>query len=186
MPSLLGWPLIVYYLTLPRLNLSGWEVADVWLVLIGPLLPLPFQTFAFKIQFETWGSFLNQEPSFSLHINQLTSSCYYQLRQLRVVSRSLSCSSAAALVHAFVTSGLDHCSSILVSCLWLKLPVLIGFFAVPSHWVHTEIWFCFCLYALHATLVSNCSAHLNSEQVSKCFIASKIKQKYIICAVRNN
>ena len=42
-------------LMLPRLNLSGWEVADVWLVLTGPLLPLPFQTFAFKIQFETWG-----------------------------------------------------------------------------------------------------------------------------------
>src|SRR6218665_1782369 len=56
---------------------------------------------------------LNQELSFSLHINQLTRSCYYQLRQLRVVSRSLSCSAAAALVHAFVTSRLDHCSSIL-------------------------------------------------------------------------
>src|SRR6218665_3937110 len=60
MPSLLGWPLIVYYLTLPRLNLSGWEVADVWLVLTGPLLPLPFHTFAFKIQSETWGSFLTK------------------------------------------------------------------------------------------------------------------------------
>src|SRR6218665_3727762 len=105
MPSLLGWPLIVYYLTLPRPNLSGWEVADVWLVLTGPLLPLLFHTFAFKIQSETWGSFL--------HINQLTRSCYYQLCQLRVVSRSLSCSAAAALVHAFVTSRLDHCSSIL-------------------------------------------------------------------------
>src|SRR6218665_3004152 len=57
MPSLLGWPLIVYYLTLPIPNLSGWEVADVWLVLTGLLLPLPFHTFAFKIQFETWGSF---------------------------------------------------------------------------------------------------------------------------------
>src|SRR6218665_73687 len=43
-----------------------------------------------------------------------TSSCYYQLRQLLVVSRSLSCSAAAALIHAFVISRLDHCSSILV------------------------------------------------------------------------
>src|SRR6218665_3884859 len=55
--------------------------------------------------------------SFSLHINQLTRFCYYQLRQLRVVSRSLFCSVAAALVHAFVTSRLDHCSSILVGLL---------------------------------------------------------------------
>src|SRR6218665_388348 len=106
MPSLLGWPSIVYYLTLPRLNLSGWEVADVWLVLTGPLLPLPFHTFAFKIQSETGGVILDQELSFSLHISQLTRSCYYQLRQLRVVSRSLSCSAAAALVRAFVTSRL--------------------------------------------------------------------------------
>src|SRR6218665_1838792 len=60
MPSLLGWPLIVYYLTLPRPNLSGWEVADDWLVLTSPLLPLPFHTFAFKIQSETWGSFLTK------------------------------------------------------------------------------------------------------------------------------
>ena len=42
-------------------------------------------------------------------------SCYYQLRQLRVMSRSLSCSAAAALVHAFVTSRLDHCFSILAN-----------------------------------------------------------------------
>src|SRR6218665_2703161 len=60
------------------------------------------------------GVILDQELRFSLHINKLTCSCYYQLRQLRVVSRSLSCSAAAALVHAFVTSRLDHCSSILV------------------------------------------------------------------------
>jgi len=51
---------VAYMKTLPRLNLSGWEVADVWLVLTSPLLPLPFQTFAFKIQFETWGSFLTK------------------------------------------------------------------------------------------------------------------------------
>src|SRR6218665_2490287 len=57
MPSLLGWPLIVYY---SRLNLSGWEVAYAWLVLTGPLLPLPFHIFAFKIQSETWGSFLTK------------------------------------------------------------------------------------------------------------------------------
>src|SRR6218665_1939617 len=60
------------------------------------------------------GVILDQELSISLHINQLTRSCYYQLRQLRVVSRSLSSRAAAAFVHAFVTSRLYHCSSILV------------------------------------------------------------------------
>src|SRR6218665_252863 len=37
-------------------------------------------------------------------------SCFYHLRQLRVVSRSLSASSTAILVHAFIVNRLDHCS----------------------------------------------------------------------------
>ena len=45
------------------------------------------------------------------YTNQLTHSCYYQLRQLRTVTRSLS---HDALVHAFVTSRLDHCCSVFV------------------------------------------------------------------------
>ena len=47
-------------------------------------------------------------------MNHLVVECNYQLRQLWVVSRSLSCSAAAALVHAFMTGRLDNCSSILV------------------------------------------------------------------------
>src|SRR6218665_1834580 len=110
MPSLLGWPLIVYYLTLPRPNLSGWEVADVWLVLTSPLLPLPFHTFAFKIQSETWGSFLTKS---------LASPCTSTSSLAPAIISSASCElcltlcPAAALVHAFVTSRLDRCSSIL-------------------------------------------------------------------------
>src|SRR6218665_2160998 len=94
MPSLLGWPLIVYYLTLPRLNLSSWEVADVWLVLTGPLLSLPFQTFAFKIQSETWGSFLTKSlasPCTSTSSLSSATSC----------GLCLALCPAAALVHAF-------------------------------------------------------------------------------------
>ena len=51
---------------------------------------------------------------FFQHINQLTLSCYDQLRPLRAISRSLSRDSAVLLIHAFVTSRLDHCSLILV------------------------------------------------------------------------
>jgi len=59
------------------------------------------------------GIILDHELNFSAHINQLTRTCY-QLCQLQTVSRSLSHKSAAALVHAFVTSRLDHCCSVLV------------------------------------------------------------------------
>ena len=45
-------------------------------------------------------------------IPSLCRSCYYQLRQLRVVSRSLSPAAASNLVHAFVVSLFDYCSAI--------------------------------------------------------------------------
>ena|SRR6218665_2537872 len=59
------------------------------------------------------GVILDQELSFT----ELTHSCFYQLRQLRVVSRSLSSSSTATLVHAFILNRLDYCSY-----LYLGLP----------------------------------------------------------------
>src|SRR6218665_3026928 len=74
---------------------------------------IAFPHICFQDSVRDLGVILDQELSFSMHINQLTRSCYYQFRQLWIVSRSLSCSAEAALVHAFVTSRLDHCSSIL-------------------------------------------------------------------------
>ena len=40
-------------------------------------------------------------------------SSFYQLRQLRVIRSSLSMKTCTALVHAFVTSRLDYCNSLL-------------------------------------------------------------------------
>src|SRR6218665_2454356 len=55
-----------------------------------------------------------EADSGGVKVNQLTRSCYYQLRQLCTVSCSLSHNSAVTLVHAFVTSQLDHCCSVSV------------------------------------------------------------------------
>src|SRR6218665_2757269 len=57
---------------------------------------------------------LDPKLTFSQHINLVARKCYYQLRQLRVVSRSLTHQSTLTLVHAFVTSRTDCCSSLLV------------------------------------------------------------------------
>jgi len=57
---------------------------------------------------------LDPELTFSHHINLIARKCYHQLRQLRVVSRSLTHQSTLTLVHAFVTSRIDCCSSLLV------------------------------------------------------------------------
>src|SRR6218665_3578744 len=60
------------------------------------------------------GLTLDQELSLSEHVNLIKRSCYYQLRQLRVVMRSLSHDAAVVLVHAFVNSRIDHSCSVLV------------------------------------------------------------------------
>src|SRR6218665_3163669 len=80
---------------------------------------------------------LDSELTFSHHINLIARKCYYQLRQLRVVSRSLTHQSRLTIVHAFVTSRIDCCCSLLaglpLGTNWLgwtefcvRLPVLLG------------------------------------------------------------
>ena len=47
------------------------------------------------------------------HVNRISRAAFYQLRQLRVVRKSLSFEACEALVHAFVSSRLDYCNSLL-------------------------------------------------------------------------
>ena len=47
------------------------------------------------------------------HVRRTCTACFYQLRQLRVVRRSLSSDACTSLVHAFISSRLDYCNSLL-------------------------------------------------------------------------
>ena len=47
------------------------------------------------------------------HIGKLSQSCFYQLRQLRTVSQSLSDSAAKMLINAFVVTMIDYCNIVL-------------------------------------------------------------------------
>ena len=47
------------------------------------------------------------------HINAVCRQCYFQLRQLRVIRRSLPTEVLKTLLHAFVSSRLDYCNSLL-------------------------------------------------------------------------
>jgi len=49
------------------------------------------------------------------HVMAVCRSCYYQLRQLRSDARSLSVEAVKAVVHAFISSRLDYCNSLLTS-----------------------------------------------------------------------
>ena len=126
MPSLVGWPRIASLWTLQKLNSSGWVIVGVWRM-STMVLWLTFSRMPSSLTLRDLGIVLEQELSFSQHFNHLTRSCYYQLRQLRTISRSWSHAAAATLVHAFFTIRLDHCCSVFVA---LPLALLTRLFRV--------------------------------------------------------
>ena len=59
------------------------------------------------------GIHLDGQLTMKVHVQRISRTSFYQIRQLRSVRRSLSVNACTALVHAFVTSRLDYCNSLL-------------------------------------------------------------------------
>ena len=59
------------------------------------------------------GVMVDSSLSMEAHISHLTRSCFYHLRQLRVVRRSLTMDSAHSLIRALVHSRLDYCNGVM-------------------------------------------------------------------------
>ena len=57
------------------------------------------------------GVIIDTELSFDRHVSKLSQSCFFQLRRLRAIRRSLTPATLTTLVHAFVCSRLDFCNS---------------------------------------------------------------------------
>ena len=58
---------------------------------------------------------VDSQLSMADHVASLCELCFFQLRQLRLVRSSLTDDSVKTLVHAFVSSRLDYCNSVLYS-----------------------------------------------------------------------
>ena len=58
------------------------------------------------------GVTFDSELGMDLHVNNITRSCFYQLRQLISIRRSLSTDAAKTLVHSLISSRVDYCNSI--------------------------------------------------------------------------
>ena len=62
----------------------------------------------------TWRHHLvGSQPCEARRLGTISSSCFYWLRQIRRIRRSLDAESAKTLVHAFITSRIDGCNTVL-------------------------------------------------------------------------
>ena len=60
------------------------------------------------------GIFIDSDlTSMPTHVRNVINSCYHQIRQLRLIRRSLTFDTAEAMVRAFVHSRLDYCNGVL-------------------------------------------------------------------------
>ena len=57
------------------------------------------------------GVLLDSRLTFAPHIRRISCRCFYHLRQLRVVRKSLTVEAAKTMVHSFVVARYDYCNS---------------------------------------------------------------------------
>jgi len=58
------------------------------------------------------GVIFDKELTFSKHVTSVVRRCFYQMRQLRTVRKSLTTEAAKTVVHALIASRLDYCNSV--------------------------------------------------------------------------
>ena len=103
-----------------RLRLNSEKNQFIWLGSSRQLqkvtvesITLAGNTLSFQSSVNDLGVLIDGRLSMCDHVQRVYRSSYYQLCQLRVIRNSFSTKTCAALVHAFVTSRLDYCSSLL-------------------------------------------------------------------------
>ena len=104
-----------------RLKLNEDKTQVIWLgtrqqlsKVTTHVLTLPNATVQFSGVVNDLGVLLDSQLTMADHVAALSRSCFFQLRQLRSIKQSLSSEATTKLVHAFISSRLDYCNSLLV------------------------------------------------------------------------
>ena len=103
-----------------RLKLNASKTEFIWL---GSALRLASQSFdpivvdgnaiQPSLSVRDLGVIIDPAISFVDHVTRMARTCYFHIRQLRSIRRSLTVDSCHALVHAMVLSRLDYCNGLL-------------------------------------------------------------------------
>ena len=104
-----------------RLCLNSTKTQLIWLgtqqqlhKLNFSLLTDKFPSFTYSSSVRNLGVTLDSSLTFTEHISNLTRSCFYQLRRLRTIRRSVTPAVFTSIVHAFICSRVDYCNSLLL------------------------------------------------------------------------
>ena len=102
-----------------RLKLNSDKTQFMWLGSKQQLAKIEIQSIhignhhiKFSTSAKNLGVTFDPELGMDLHVNIITRSCFYQLRQLRSIRRSLTMEASKTLIHSLVSSRVDYCNSI--------------------------------------------------------------------------
>ena len=102
-----------------RLKLNSDKTQFMWLGSRPQLAKIETQSIhigdhliKFSTSAKNLGVTFDPELGMDLHVNNITRSCFYQLRQLRSIRRSLTMEASNTLIHSLVSSRVDYCNSI--------------------------------------------------------------------------
>jgi hypothetical protein len=104
-------------MTTNRLKLNSDKTRFIWLGSRQQLLKVNVVNVQLGVTLQSsvcsLGVHLDSQLTMKTHVQHICRTSFYRLRQLRSIRSSLSETSCSALVHAFITSRLDYCNSLL-------------------------------------------------------------------------
>ena len=103
-----------------RLKLNADKTEFIWLgtrqqlskVVATPLQVKDCSCYSRQIQLCDLSVLIDSQLTMEAHVRNVVRSCFYQLRQLRSIRRSLPTDARRTLAAAFIASGIDYCSGV--------------------------------------------------------------------------